>query len=46
MKNIIRLFVATMLMTLIPIKSFTQPTPIAENGATISFDITTIDNFD
>ena len=46
MKNIIKVFVATMLITLMPIKAFTQPTRIAGNEATISFDITSIDNFD
>ncbi len=46
MKNIIKVYVATALMMLLPIKSFTQPTPISGNETTVSFDITTIDNFD
>ena len=46
MKNIIKLFVAITLMMLMPFKSFTQPTRMAINEPTISFDITEIANFD
>ena len=46
MKNIIKLFVATMFLMLMPIKSFPLSTQIADHEATISFDITTIDKFD
>jgi len=46
MKTIIKLFVASMLMALMPIKVFAQPTKVAGNETTISFDITSIANFD
>ena len=46
MKNNIKMIVATVLMMLMPIKSFTQPARIAGNETTISFDITSIDIFD
>ena len=46
MNKLTKLFVAMMFMMIIPMKSFAQPTRIADNELTISFDITTIANFD
>ena len=46
MNKLTKLFVAMMFMMIVPMKSFAQPTRIADNELTISFDITTIANFD
>ena len=46
MNKLTKLFAAMMFMMIIPMKSFAQPSRIADNELTISFDITTIANFD
>ena len=46
MNKLIKLIVAVLLLAFLPAKSFAQPTGIASNETTISFDITNIANFD
>ena len=46
MNKLTKLLVAAMFLMLLPMKTFAQPARVADNGSTISFDITTIANFD
>ena len=46
MNKLIKLIVAVLLLAFLPAKSFAQPTGIASDETTISFDITDIANFD
>ena len=46
MNKLIKLFVAALLLALLPLKSMAQPNRTTVNEPTISFDITNIANFD
>ena len=46
MNKLIKLFVAALLLALLPLKSMAQPNKTTVNEPTISFDITNIANFD